>query len=65
MTKAESQEIVAFIRSLVKLKRHGNKVTLRQMCKQCDISIPTISRFENGRNLDADTFLRFVDWLKP
>ena len=65
MTLEETKEVIAHVRSLVKFKRHANGLPLRALARQCGVSIATLSRFDRGHSLDAETFLLLVEWLQP
>lgn len=65
MTTEECREVIAHVRALVKFKRQAQHLGLRELCDQCGVSIPTLSRFERGHSLDAETFLKLVEWLQP
>lgn len=65
MTTREAKEVIATVRALVRFKRHAKKLRLRAVCKQSGVSIATLSRFDGGQSLNAETFLKLVDWLNP
>lgn len=47
--------------SMVKSKR-GNK-GLRDVSKEIGVSAPTLSRVEQGKMPDVDTFIKLCEWL--
>lgn len=65
MTDNECKEVITHIRGMLKFKRQAQHLGLRELCDQCGVSIPTLSRFERGHSLDAETFLKIVEWLQP
>jgi transcriptional regulator with XRE-family HTH domain len=66
MPTAEADtEILDYVRGLIKFKRHARSLGLRALCRQCGVSISTLSRFEGGGGIDAETFIKLINWLKP
>jgi len=65
MTTKEAREVIAHVRGVVKFKRQAKQVGLRELMRECGVSIATLSRFERGHSLDAETFLKLIEWLQP
>lgn len=65
MTTREAKEVIAHVRGMVKFKRQAKHLGLRELFKECGVSIATLSRFERGHSLDAETFLKLIEWLTP
>lgn len=45
------------------IKRKRGKMGLRKAAEIIDISAPTLSRIEQGKLPDIDTYLKICDWL--
>jgi len=43
--------------------RHDNKISIRKMAKFIGISFATLSRIENGREVDGDTLVKLFNYL--
>lgn len=55
---------VAELGHYVKRKREGNRLSLRAVAKQTQVSASTLSRIENGTGTpDAQTLARLAQWL--
>ena len=65
MTTQEAKQVIAHVRGVVKFKRQAQHLGLRDLMKACGVSIATLSRFERGHSLDAETFLKLIEWLQP
>ena len=63
MTNAECKEVISHVRAMVTFKRQAKHMSLRELFKQCGVSIATLSRIERGHSLDAETFLKLIEWL--
>lgn len=51
------------LRRLLKAYRIHYELNMRTMAKELGVSTATISRIENGKNIDADTLLKLINWL--
>lgn len=51
------------IGKLILLYRSVNQISVRDMGNTIGISAATISRIENGGNVDALTMLKLINWL--
>ena len=65
MTTKECKEVLAHVRSMVKFKRQAQHLGLRELMQVCGASIGTLSRIERGHSMDAETFLKLIEWLTP
>lgn len=48
---------------LLKLHRSVSDQGVRELAPEIGISIATLSRIERGHALDADTFMKVLQWL--
>ena len=48
---------------LIRLYRVFHNKDLRAVAKEIGISPPSVMRLEHGRDTDARTFVRVLDWL--
>lgn len=51
------------IGKLLRLWRAVENIGLREAAKELGISPATLSRIENGKSVDAATFLKLIYWL--
>ena len=65
MSTKDAEMIVQFVRSLMKGRMVVGEMTFRQVSALCQVSSPTVCRFLQGRAIDAITFLKFCEWIKP
>lgn len=63
MTTEEAREVIGHVRAMVTFKRQAQHMGLRELFKECGVSIPTLSRIERGHSMDAETFLKLIEWL--
>lgn len=63
MTTKEAKEVIAHVRSVVTFKRKAQHMGLRELFKASGVSIATLSRIERGHSMDAETFLKLIEWL--
>lgn len=63
MTTQEAREVLAHVRAMVTFKRQAQHMGLRELFKACGVSIATLSRIERGHSMDAETFLKLIEWL--
>lgn len=58
-----AKELNTKLLSMMVIKKRG-KIGLRATADMVDISMATLSRIENGKVPDVDTFLRLCKWLE-
>lgn len=58
MTKAKGK-----LGELIRLYRLFHSRDLRAVAKEIGISAPSVMRLEHGRDTDARTFVKVLDWL--
>ena len=46
------------------MAKQKNRIGIREFAKQADISAATLSRIENGRPPDIETFFKLCFWMK-
>ena len=63
MTTNEAVEVINHVRAMVTFKRKAQHLGLRELFKECGVSIATLSRIERGHSMDAETFLKLIEWL--
>jgi transcriptional regulator with XRE-family HTH domain len=51
------------IGNLLSLYRYKNDLTVRQMADQLGVSAATVSRIESGKDIDAKTLIKLINWL--
>jgi len=42
--------------------RWANRVGVRELAKEIDVSHPTLNRFERGETCDSDTLTKILTW---
>jgi hypothetical protein len=65
MTTKQASAVIDYTRRLVKGKIEVEALSYRQTELLCMVSSATLCRFLKGRTIDAVTFLKFCEWLKP
>jgi len=63
MTTKEAKEVIAHVRATVTFARQAKHLGLRELFRACGVSIATLSRIERGHSMDAETFLKLIEWL--
>jgi transcriptional regulator with XRE-family HTH domain len=53
---------VSLVRDRVRRKRAAQGLSLRQLAAVLGVSFNTVTRFENGRGVNAETFLALAEW---
>lgn len=48
---------------VIRVYRYHHKIVLRDLAKQIGIGASTLMRFEHGKAIDAETFLKILSWL--
>lgn len=44
--------------------REAMRMQQGQLAEMIGTTVPTISRIENGKQCDADTFMKIMNWLR-
>lgn len=65
MSTKDAEMVIQFVRSLVMGRKVVGEMTFREISAMCHVASPTVCRFLQGRAIDAVTFLKFCDWVKP
>ena len=63
MTTKDTKDVIAHVRAAVTFTRQAKHMGLRELFRECGVSIPTLSRIERGHSMDAETFLKLIEWL--
>lgn len=48
---------------LIKLHRTVHRLGMRHMAKELGVSPATLSRIENGKECDARTLMKLINWI--
>jgi predicted transcriptional regulator len=65
MNEREAKETVEFVRKLMRGRMELEGLATRDVAEISHVVNATVWRFLKGRNIDAITFLKFIDWMKP
>lgn len=61
---AESQLDLDMLVATLDAKRKADGISWRELARQADVSASSLTRMQQGKRPDVDTFVALVSWLK-